>query len=123
MAADRPDVRPLTSSTDTDLAGSEIPDGAVMHTVPRRRPIAIRRGGTTPTRFDPGARCKAISASAADAHICLGMHVARAEITTAIAGLLDRLPNLRLDPDAPAPKITGMYERGPTAVPVLWDAA
>ena len=51
------------------------------------------------------------------------MHVARTEITTAIAGILQRLPGLRLDPDAPPPKITGMYERGPTAVPVLWDPA
>ena len=27
---------------------------------------------------------------------------------------------LQLDPDAPAPKMTGVYERGPDAIPVLW---
>ena len=53
-------------------------------------------------------------------HICLGMHVARAEIATAINALFDRLPNLRIDPDAEAPKIIGMYERGPDQLPVLW---
>jgi cytochrome P450 len=50
------------------------------------------------------------------------MHVARAEIHTAVAAVFDRLPNLRLDPDAEPPRIIGMYERGPTAVPVVWDA-
>jgi cytochrome P450 len=47
------------------------------------------------------------------------MHVARAEIVAAISMLLERFPNLRLDPDAPAPRITGMYERGPSAIPVI----
>ena len=54
-------------------------------------------------------------------HICLGMHVARAEMTVAISALLDRLPNLRLDPDAEPPRFVGMYERGATAIPVLFD--
>ena len=50
------------------------------------------------------------------------MHVARAEIATVMNAVLDRLPGVRLDPDAPEPKVTGVYERGPTAVPVVWDA-
>ena len=57
------------------------------------------------------------------AHICLGMHVARAEMAVAIGALLDRLPNLRLDPDADQPRFVGMYERGATAIPVLFDPA
>ena len=51
-------------------------------------------------------------------HICLGMHVAPAEMTVGISALLDRLPNLRLDPDAEPPRFVGMYERGATAIPV-----
>ena len=39
---------------------------------------------------------------------------------TAIGALLDRLPNLRLDPDAEAPSIIGLYERGPTEINVVW---
>jgi len=54
-------------------------------------------------------------------HICLGMHVARAEIFTAISALVARLPGLRLDPDAEPPCIIGMYERGPTSVPVVFE--
>jgi cytochrome P450 len=46
------------------------------------------------------------------------MHVARAEMMTAIGALLDRLPAMRWDPDAEHPQIIGMYERGPTSVPV-----
>jgi cytochrome P450 len=44
-------------------------------------------------------------------------------MTIAISALLDRLPNLRLDPDAEPPRIIGMYERGATAIPVLFDKA
>jgi len=53
--------------------------------------------------------------------VCLGMHVARAEMNIGISALLDRLPNLRLDPDAEAPRYIGFYERGATAIPVVFD--
>ena len=46
------------------------------------------------------------------------MHVARAEMTHGITALLDRFPDLRLDPDAAAPRIIGLYERGADAVHV-----
>jgi cytochrome P450 len=49
------------------------------------------------------------------------MHVARAEMLTGINALLDRLPNLRLDPAAPPPRLVGFYERGATAIPVVFD--
>jgi cytochrome P450 len=55
------------------------------------------------------------------AHACLGMELARAEIRHAIAALLGRLPGLRRDPEAEPPRMVGVYERGPTAVPVVWD--
>jgi len=38
-----------------------------------------------------------------------------------IGALLDRLPNLRLDPDAEPPRIIGMYERGAMEIHVIWD--
>ena len=55
-------------------------------------------------------------------HQCLGMHLARLELSVGINEILDRLPNLRLDPDAPAPVIEGLAFRGPQALPVLFDA-
>ena len=71
--------------------------------------------------FDPGRRQQVHLGFGGGSHICLGMHVARAEIGTAIGALVRRLPNLRLDVDAPPPRIIGMYERGPTSVPVRFD--
>jgi cytochrome P450 len=53
-------------------------------------------------------------------HQCLGMNVARSEINVAINALLDAFPNLRLDPDAPAPYLTGgLEQRGMSGLPVL----
>jgi cytochrome P450 len=46
------------------------------------------------------------------------MHLARMEAAVAINALLDRLPDLRLDPSAPAPHVTGMAFRSPAALPV-----
>jgi hypothetical protein len=39
----------------------------------------------------------------------------------ALDAMLSRLPNLRLDPDFPAPTIEGYAFRGPDAVHVLFD--
>ena len=55
-------------------------------------------------------------------HQCLGMHLARLELRAGLDAILTRLPNLRLDPDAPAPVVRGFAFRGPDAIPVLFDA-
>ncbi len=102
---------------DTELGGVEIPGGGVMHiclAAANRDPARWER----PDEFDPTRPPQAHIGFGNGAHICLGMHVARAEIATAIEALVTRLPDLRLDPDAPAPRIIGLYERGPTSVPV-----
>jgi cytochrome P450 len=54
-------------------------------------------------------------------HVCLGQHLARMETTVALNALFDRLPNLRLDPDAPEPYINGLIFRSPLSLPVVWD--
>jgi hypothetical protein len=41
-------------------------------------------------------------------------------MTVAIGALLDRLPNLRLDPESEPPGFIGLYERGATAIPVIF---
>ncbi len=56
-------------------------------------------------------------------HQCLGMHLARLELRAGLAAILDRLPGLRLDPDALPPVIQGYAFRGPDQLPVLFDAA
>ena len=52
-------------------------------------------------------------------HLCLGMHLARLELETALHAILDRFPAMRLDPDAAAPVIEGLVFRGPNSLPVL----
>jgi cytochrome P450 len=59
-------------------------------------------------------------AFASGVHMCLGIHLARMETTVAMNAVLDRLPELRLDPDAEPPYITGMVFRAPPALPVAW---
>lgn len=53
-------------------------------------------------------------------HVCLGMHLARMEMRVAVNLLLDRLPNLRLDPAGEDPHIHGQVFRSPTQLPVLF---
>ena len=53
-------------------------------------------------------------------HMCLGMHLARMETRVVLERIFERLPNLRLDPAADAPHITGMTFRAPPALPVLF---
>ena len=55
-------------------------------------------------------------------HMCMGMHMALAEIEVALDAMLD-LPNLRFDPAYPRPEIRGLNMRGPDAIHVLWDQA
>ena len=104
---------------DVDLHGVSMPAGAVVHMClgaanrdPRRWP--------DPDRYDIGRPPLPSLAFGNGPHVCLRMHVARAEMATAVNALLDRLPNLRLDPDADPPRIVGLYERGPDQLPVVW---
>jgi cytochrome P450 len=105
---------------DTEVGGIAVPEGSVVHiclAAANRDPARWDE----PDRFDPGRSVQSHLGFGGGAHVCLGMHVARAEIRAAVGALVERLPNLRPDPDAPAPRIIGMYERGPDAVPVLFD--
>jgi cytochrome P450 len=54
------------------------------------------------------------------AHMCLGMHLARMETQVALNRIFDRLPDLRLDPGAPEPFISGHLFRAPPRLDVVW---
>ncbi len=108
------------ATQDTELHGIRIPKGSVIHlnfSSANRDPSRWER----PDEFDPGREHKTHLGFGAGVHVCLGRHVARAEMRHAITALLRRLPGLRLDPAVDEPRVIGMYERGPTSVPVLWD--
>ena len=105
------------AAVDTRLGGIDIPAGAVVHAclaAGNRDPLRWER----PDEFDPFRPLKPHLGFGHGPHTCLGMHVARAEMTHGMTALLDRFPELRLDPGHPAPRIIGLYERGPDAVRV-----
>ncbi|HEU4429887.1 MAG TPA: cytochrome P450 [Myxococcota bacterium] len=73
-----------------------------------------------PEKFDIHRPAKPHIAFAQGAHTCLGMHLATLELETALALLLERLPNLRRDPSEPAPVITGGSFRTAISLPVVF---
>jgi cytochrome P450 len=102
---------------DCELGGVAIPAGthvsvsvAAANRDPTRYP--------DPDRFDPTRRNIAHLTFGGGPHLCLGMHLARMEAAVAINALLDRLPDLRLDSNAPPPHVVGVAFRSPAALPV-----
>lgn len=118
---------PITSvvrvaARDCELGGVAIPSGttvnisvAAANRDPKRYP--------NPDRFDPTRKNIAHLTFGGGPHLCLGMHLARMETTVAINALLDRLPDLRLDSTAPAPRVAGVAFRSPAALPVEFTPA
>lgn len=53
--------------------------------------------------------------------ICVGAALARAEMRIGLRALLDRLPNLRLDPTAEQPQFKGFFTRAWQPLHVLFD--
>jgi cytochrome P450 len=74
-----------------------------------------------PDRFDIFRERRPHIGFAHGPHRCLGMHLARMETRVALTALMDRLPNLRLDPDAGHQYISGMTFRAPPQLRVRWD--
>ena len=108
------------TTRDTELGGVPIPAGA---TVMPMLGSANRQEDRypDPDAFNIHRQAKANLGWGHGVHVCLGMHLARLEMRTAINLLLDRLPNLRLDPDGDDPHIRGQVFRSPTSLPVLFD--
>ena len=108
------------ATTDTEIAGCPIPAGS---------PVGVVTGSANrdERRYVDGDAWRLDRESQPHLafgwgpNLCLGMHLARLELRTGLSAILDRLPGLRLDPDAPAPTIQGLAFRGPDALPVRFD--
>jgi cytochrome P450 len=105
---------------DTEFFGANLTAGSVLH-------LCLGAANRDPERwedpdnYDVRRTPRSSLGFGSGAHICLGMHVARSEMSVALNALFDRLPNLRLDPAASPPEMIGMYERGVTEIPVVWS--
>lgn len=105
---------------DVNLCGVDVPEGAVMQMnlgAANRDP----ERWDDPDTFDVLRPPKSNIGFAGGPHVCLGMHVARAEMEVAMNHVLDRLDNLRWDPEVPERKLVGLMHRGPNGIPVVWD--
>ena len=108
------------SAVDTELAGCPVKAGS---------PISVLTGSANhdasrfdaPTEWRLGRPVQHHVAFGTGPHQCLGMHLARLELRVGLDTILDRLANLRLDPDQPPPVIEGFAFRGPDRIPVLFD--
>jgi len=108
-----------TATATTSVAGVEIPEGAVLVINVGAANHDERRWERS-EEFDIMRQQSAHIAFASGPHMCLGLHLARMETKVAIDRVLTRLPNVRIDPDAEAPYITGMTFRAPPRLPVLF---
>jgi cytochrome P450 len=104
----------------TELAAVELPEGALIGAVLSSANRDPRRFDD-PDRFDVRRKDGAHVAFAAGSHFCLGAWFGRHLARVSLEILLDRLPNLRLDPDRPVALI-GWEFRAPDSTWVRWDA-
>jgi cytochrome P450 len=112
------------ATRDAELAGVHIPAGAtVMPMLGAANRDEFRYPEPDPNRFDiHRSSPKPHISFGYGAHGCLGQYLTQLEMRVALNLLLDRLPNLRLDPEGNDPHIRGQVFRSPTSLPVLFGA-
>jgi cytochrome P450 len=108
------------ATRDTELGGIQIPAGSSVMPVLGAANRQDERY-VDPDRFDIFRQPRAHIGFGHGVHVCLGMHLARLEMRVALNLLLDRLPNMRLDPGSDDPYIRGQAFRSPTSLPILFD--
>jgi cytochrome P450 len=108
------------AARDLEIGGFQIPKGAMVQCIvssANRDEDAYENSET----FDIDRRPKPSFGFGFGPHMCIGQFIAKSELQVAVNAILDLLPNLRLDPSKPAPKIVGAQLRGPHFLPVIWD--
>ena len=100
------------AATDTEVGGCPIPKGAAVSVITASANHDEGRYDHA-DEFDIDRPVQNHLAFGTGQHQCLGMHLARLELRVGLDLILERLPNLRLDPDQPPPVIAGLAFRGP----------
>ena len=104
---------------DTEVEGTKIPAGSHIQVLIGSANRDEKRWDDA-DRFDLHRPPRQHMSFAFGPHRCLGMHLARMETKVCLDALLDRLPNLRLDPAAEDVHISGRGFRSPRSLPVLF---
>jgi cytochrome P450 len=108
------------TTADTVIDGVPIPANAgldLLYGAANHDPAVFDR----PERFDIFRDKHRHFGFAFGAHNCLGQMLARLEMGRALEGILDNLPNVRLDADQPPPQMRGAMMRTPRQLHVLFD--
>ncbi|MDE0237633.1 MAG: cytochrome P450 [bacterium] len=108
------------ATTDIEIGGCPVPAGSSVSIINGSASRDEARWAD-PAEWDLDREPQQHMAFGTGPHQCLGMHLARMELEVGINAVLDRLPNLRLDPGADTPVISGYAFRGPQELPVLFD--
>jgi cytochrome P450 len=108
------------AATDGEIGGCPVPAGAAVSVLTASANHDEDRYERA-DEFDIDRPVQNHMAFGTGQHQCLGMHLARLELRKGLARIIERLPNLRLDPDGDAPVIEGLAFRGPVSLPVLFD--
>ena len=110
------------AAADTEIGGCPVPAGSTLSIINGSASRDEARWDH-PDEWDLDRESQQHMAFGTGPHQCLGMHLARMELEVGMNAVLDRLPNLRLDPGAEHPVISGFAFRGPLKLPVLFDPA
>jgi len=108
-----------TTTCEVEIAGVTLPPGESIST-------NIGSANHDETRWDNAEEFDIFRpalphiAFAHGPHMCLGMHLARLETRALVNRVLDRLPNLALNPGDSDPHIRGQIFRSPTSLPVTF---
>jgi cytochrome P450 len=107
------------AASDCSLGQAELRRGELVRislTAANRDPAVF----SDPDRFDPSRpNLRRHLAFAQGPHVCVGVHLARLETRVALIALIERLPDLRLDPRT-RPQVQGLVFRKPPRLEVIW---
>lgn len=108
------------AAVDSEIGGVRIPKGAFVQCMvaSANRDETVFENADS---FDLDRRQKPSFGFGFGPHMCIGQFVAKVELQCAVNAILDLFPNVRLDPEQPAPKVEGAMLRGAAAVHVIWD--
>lgn len=108
-----------TTVSDSEIEGVEVPAGTLVNLVVG---IANRdpKRWENPDVFDIYREPQGHLAFGSGAHVCLGIHFARMELRVAVEQVLTRLSDLRFADGIEPVHITGLGQRSPARLPVMF---